>query len=189
MRRGRDHEYTPVDLEEDEVRYEKPRNWFPKTTERKRWALWKVVLLIEVLNIVALATVIGAWRVGRKWKNYYHGKQFSHEYESTHPIPPSVNLLPLSLTITSSPPTAIPPQLNLHLHSKQNGPPPRPKHKRSKLLLAKHNPRPPQRSHLPPPLPHNPPRPPRLQPRHRPRRVRFPSRHVPPTALSRTHPF
>lgn len=79
MRQSEDHEYTPVDLDEDEIRYEKPRNWFPKDhgrTERKRWALWKVVLLIEILNVLALATGIGAWRIGKKWKNYYHGERF-----------------------------------------------------------------------------------------------------------------
>lgn len=79
MRRSVDHEYTPVDPDEDEIRYEKPRNWFPKNhgrTERKRWALWKVVLLIEVLNIVALASGIAAWRLGKKWKNYYHGEKY-----------------------------------------------------------------------------------------------------------------
>lgn len=74
MQRSEDHEYTPVDLDEDEIRYEKPRNWYPKDngrTQRKRWALWKVVLLIEVLNVVALAASYGAWKVGKRWKNIY----------------------------------------------------------------------------------------------------------------------
>ncbi|KAE9982320.1 hypothetical protein EG328_010980 [Venturia inaequalis] len=87
MRRSQEHEYTPVDLNEDEFRCEKPRNWFSKstgTTERKRWALWKVILLIEVLNVIALATGIGAWRMGKKWKDYYHGKQtHSNHFTST----------------------------------------------------------------------------------------------------------
>lgn len=77
MRRSGDHEYTLVKLEEEEIRYKKPRNWFPGDhgrTERKRWALWKVVLLVEVLNIIAVASGIGAWKLGKKWKNYYHGQ-------------------------------------------------------------------------------------------------------------------
>lgn len=77
MPRSEDHEYTPVDLDEDDSRYEKPRNWFPKDhgrKERRSWALWKVVLLIEVLNLGALAVGYGAWEVGKRWKNSYHRK-------------------------------------------------------------------------------------------------------------------
>jgi hypothetical protein len=75
MRRSEEHEYAPVDFDDDDIRFEKSRNWFPKDNGREkggRCALWKVMLLIELLNLVALATGYGAWRMAKRWKNVYH---------------------------------------------------------------------------------------------------------------------
>ncbi|TLD22584.1 hypothetical protein E2P81_ATG07777 [Venturia nashicola] len=102
MRRSGEHEYKPVDLDEDETRYEKPRNWLPKDYGRtgyKRWALWKVVLLIEVLNIIALATGIGAWKVGKKWKNYYQVLQMPYHHNTTSTF--TVNKTDLHLALNT----------------------------------------------------------------------------------------
>ncbi|QDS76522.1 hypothetical protein FKW77_005911 [Venturia effusa] len=104
MRPSRDHRYTPVDFEEEEeVRYEKPQNWFPKNhgrIEQERWALWKVVLLIEVLNIIAVASGIGAWSLSKKWKSYYHVFKMPYHYTTTQTF--TVNKTDLHLALNTN---------------------------------------------------------------------------------------